>query len=108
MVLHELDASTFPLSLVSSKSFLCRAYTISALCCKVCACNFFSVRRLRTLSFSVSCNPCICHSYENCRVCNQQFPFWNSSPRTSVTLTKNPSLQLLWNPHRASDQACAP
>src|SRR5438552_4510317 len=22
-----------------------------------------------TLSSSVSCNPCVCHSYENCRVC---------------------------------------
>ena len=30
---------------------------------------FFVFKRLRTLSFSVSCKSCICHSYENCRVC---------------------------------------
>src|SRR5882672_12624491 len=30
---------------------------------------FFVFKSLRTLSFSVSCKSCICHSYENCRVC---------------------------------------
>src|SRR6266478_1266904 len=29
----------------------------------------FVFNRFQTLSFSVSCNPFICHSYENCRVC---------------------------------------
>ncbi len=29
----------------------------------------FPFSRLRTLSFSVSCKSCVCHSYENCRVC---------------------------------------
>jgi len=28
----------------------------------------FVFKRLHTLSFSVSCKPCVCHSYENCRV----------------------------------------
>ncbi len=31
--------------------------------------NSFQISALRTLSFSVSCKSCICHSYENCRVC---------------------------------------
>ena len=30
---------------------------------------FFVFKRLRTLSFSVSRKSCVCHSYENCRVC---------------------------------------
>src|SRR5713226_587005 len=34
---------------------------------------------LRTLSFSVSCNSFVCHSYEKCRGVHQLFPFWNSS-----------------------------
>ena len=29
----------------------------------------FVFKRLHTLSFSVSCQSCVCHSYENCRVC---------------------------------------
>ncbi len=29
----------------------------------------FVFKSLRTLSFSVSCKSCVCHSYENCRVC---------------------------------------
>src|SRR3989442_4868724 len=33
--------------------------------------------RLRTLSFSVSRNPFVCHSYENNRGGYQQFPKWN-------------------------------
>src|SRR6266850_4057919 len=91
MLLHELDAGhpdrSSPrahfLSHDSSKSFLClparaghslvpsavEGYTIFTLCCKVCPRNPFSISCLRTLSFSLSCNPCICHSYENCRVC---------------------------------------
>jgi hypothetical protein len=32
-----------------------------------------------TLPSSVSCNPCVCHSYENCRGVYQQFPTWNHS-----------------------------
>src|SRR6266478_9258747 len=81
--MHELDADysegtslcVHSPSYASPKSFLCfpagagDSYTISALCCKVRVRNSFSISRLRTLSFSVSCNPCICHSYENCRVC---------------------------------------
>ncbi len=31
--------------------------------------NSFQINALRTLSFSVSRKSCICHSYENCRVC---------------------------------------
>ncbi len=30
---------------------------------------FYVFNSLRTLSFSVSCNLFVCHSYENCRVC---------------------------------------
>src|SRR6266850_7816155 len=29
----------------------------------------FVLNRFHTLSFSISCNSCVCHSYENCRVC---------------------------------------
>src|SRR5260370_41003395 len=39
---------------------------------------FFVFKSLRTLSFSVSCKSCICHSYANCRDVYQQFPFWHS------------------------------
>jgi hypothetical protein len=39
---------------------------------------------LRTLSFSVSCNSFVCHSYENTGGVPQLFPFWNS-PLTSGT-----------------------
>src|SRR3989442_4883480 len=38
----------------------------------------FLFKHFRTLPFSVSCNPFVCHSYENCRGVYQQFPFWNS------------------------------
>src|SRR6266699_1116775 len=31
--------------------------------------RFYVFNSLRTLSFSVSRKPCVCHSYENCRVC---------------------------------------
>src|SRR5882672_758563 len=37
--------------------------------------QLLSMSHLRTLSFSVSCNPCICHSYENCRVCTNNSHF---------------------------------
>jgi len=48
----------------------------------VCPCSLpknpsFVFIRLRTLSFSVSCNPFVCHSYENNRGGYQQFPKWN-------------------------------
>jgi hypothetical protein len=39
----------------------------------------FVFRSLRTLSFSVSCKPCVCHSYANRRGVHQQFPTWNES-----------------------------
>src|SRR6266566_5438652 len=39
---------------------------------------FYVFNSLRTLSFSVSCNLFVCHSYENCRGVYQQFPIWNS------------------------------
>src|SRR6266851_10104340 len=39
---------------------------------------FFVFKSLRTLSFSVSCKSCVCHSYANCRDVYQQFPFWHS------------------------------
>src|SRR5882724_13706292 len=29
----------------------------------------FVLNRFHTLSFSISCNSCVCHSYENCQVC---------------------------------------
>ena len=87
--MHELDADysegtslcVHSPSYASPKSFLCfpagagHSYTISAFCCKVRVRNSFSISRLRTLSFSVSCNPCICHSYENCRVCTNNSHF---------------------------------
>jgi hypothetical protein len=39
----------------------------------------FPFTQLQTLSFSVSRNSCICHSYENTGVVHQLLPFWNSS-----------------------------
>src|SRR6266568_4083569 len=39
---------------------------------------FFVFKNLRTLSFSVSCKSCVCHSYANGRDVYQQFPFRNS------------------------------
>jgi len=39
---------------------------------------FFVFKSLRTLSFSVSCKSCVCHSYANGRGVYQQFPFWHS------------------------------
>src|SRR5260370_14527584 len=38
----------------------------------------FVFKILRTLSFSVSCKSCVCHSYANGRRGYQQFPFRNS------------------------------
>src|SRR5713226_5199524 len=43
---------------------------------------FFVSNRLRTLSFSVSCKSCVCHSYENCRVCTNNSHSATSSSRT--------------------------
>src|SRR6266571_5099769 len=40
---------------------------------------FFVFNCLRTLSFSVSCKSCVCHSYANRRGVYQQFPTWNES-----------------------------
>ncbi len=40
---------------------------------------FFVFKSLRTLSFSVSCKSCVCHSYANRRGVYQQFPTWNES-----------------------------
>src|SRR5713101_4666885 len=39
---------------------------------------FFVFKSLRTLSFSVSCKSCVCHSCANRRGVYQQFPFWHS------------------------------
>ena len=47
----------------------------------------FVFKSLRTLPFSVSCNPFACHSYENCRGVYQLFPFWNSQiSRCAISL----------------------
>jgi hypothetical protein len=56
---------------------------------------------LRTLSFSVFSNPCICHSYKNYRGVAQLFPQWNfagtfhqlrnRAPATSHLLRLTPS-----------------
>src|SRR5712664_4414305 len=46
----------------------------------------FVLNRFHTLSFSVSCNSCICHSYENCRVCTN-----NSQSGTCCKLARRPS-----------------
>jgi len=42
-----------------------------------------------TLPSSVSCNPFVCHSYENCRGVYQQFPFWNELTPPAPTLPKS-------------------
>ncbi len=44
----------------------------------------FLFMRLRTLSFSVACKPCVCHSYENNRGVAQLFPFWNAALATHL------------------------
>ena len=43
--------------------------------------------RLRTLPFSVSRNPFVCHSYENNRGVYQQFPNWNIPAPAGKELT---------------------
>src|SRR6266702_8418091 len=43
---------------------------------------FFVFKSLRTLSFSVSCKSCVCHSYANRRGGYRQFPTWNESLAT--------------------------
>jgi len=40
---------------------------------------FFVFNSLRTLSFSVPCKSCVCHSYANRRGGYRQFPTWNES-----------------------------
>ncbi len=54
----------------------------------------FLFMRLRTLSFSVSRNSFICHSYENNRGVYQQFPFWNSLPSASCSNLERPTSNL--------------
>jgi hypothetical protein len=41
--------------------------------------NYFQIKALHTLPFSVSCKSFVCRSYENNRGVYQLFPFWNSS-----------------------------
>src|SRR6266571_1075900 len=54
---------------------------------------FFVFKSLRTLSFSVSCKSCVCHSYENCRGVYQQFPIWNAPrPCRGTRPCRNPSI----------------
>ncbi|SRR6266702_1469236 len=72
---------------------------------------FFVFKSLRTLSFSVSCKSCVCHSYANCRGVYQQFPFWHSPfarysnlslftfLRTFLHSAKNQPLCFHANPH---------
>ncbi len=45
----------------------------------------FLFMRLRTLSFSVACKPCVCHSYENNRGVAQLFPFWSKALATHLS-----------------------
>ena len=52
---------------------------LSALQC-LCGSSVFHLSY--TLPSSVCCNPCVCHSCENCRGVHQQFPFRNSSLTT--------------------------
>ncbi len=47
----------------------------------------FVLNRFHTLSFSVSCNSCICHSYENCRVRTNN----SQSETLRCKLTRRPS-----------------
>src|SRR5229473_3216934 len=47
--------------------------------------RLFLFMRLRTLSFSVSRNPCVCHSYENNRGVAQLFPFWHAALATHLS-----------------------
>src|SRR6267143_732160 len=44
---------------------------------------------LRTLPSSVSCNPFVCHSYENCRVCANNSHSGTLSERISLTIRTN-------------------
>ena len=55
----------------------------------------FVFNRFHTLSFSVSCNSCICHSYENNRGVPKQFPFWNSSDSSTFGLLDSSTFGLL-------------
>src|SRR6266581_8976934 len=54
---------------------------------------FFVFKSLRTLSFSVSCKSCVCHSYENGQGVYQQFPIWNAPrPCRGTRPCRNPSI----------------
>src|SRR5713101_7393892 len=57
---------------------------------------FFVFKSLRTLSFSVSCKSCVCHSYANCRGVYQQFPFWHSPFARYSNLSLFTSLRTLY------------
>src|SRR5712691_7978501 len=46
--------------------------------------RLFLFMRLRILSFSVSRNPFVCHSYENNRGVAQLFPFWSKALATHL------------------------
>src|SRR6266852_7581033 len=63
---------------------------------------FFVFKSLRTLSFSVSCKSCVCHSYANCRDVYQQFPFWHSPFARYSNLSLFTFLRTLL--HSAKDQ----
>src|SRR6266487_2595866 len=54
----------------------------------------FVFKSLRTLSFSVSCKSCVCHSYANGRGGYQQFPTWSES----LAAACNPSLTSINRP----------
>ncbi len=47
--------------------------------------RLFLFMRLRTLSFSISLNPFVCHSYENNRGVAQLFPFWIKTLATHLS-----------------------
>jgi hypothetical protein len=58
---------------------------------KKCICKSPVFFTLRTLPSSVSCNPCICHSCENCRVyTNNSHSGTPTSPLPRVTSHKSP------------------
>src|SRR2546422_11348500 len=72
-----------PGTLYSHKSFAVSSGRACTLRCKVCVSNSFGIALLRTLSFSVSRNSFVCHSYENNWGVYQLFPFWNWRLETS-------------------------
>src|SRR6266849_506154 len=58
----------------------------------------FVLNRFHTLSFSISCNSCVCHSYENCRVCTN-----NSQSGTRCKLARRPSADFALIPFLSLD-----